>query len=64
MYNLIRNKLLNIETYKTAQFSDLIEGIWIAENKDKIIGETRTSGDGYYESVIEDIEGNWVEITK
>jgi lactoylglutathione lyase len=30
----------------------------------KIIGEPRTSGDGYYESVIEDIEGNWVEITE
>lgn len=29
----------------------------------KIVGETRTTGDGYYESVIEDCEGNWVEIT-
>ncbi|WP_312553733.1 VOC family protein [Empedobacter brevis] len=29
----------------------------------KIIGEPRTTGDGYYESVIEDDEGNWIEIT-
>lgn len=27
-----------------------------------IIGEPRTTGDGYYESVIEDPEGNWIEI--
>ncbi len=30
----------------------------------KIAGEPRTTGDGYYESVIEDCEGNWVEITE
>lgn len=30
----------------------------------KIVGEPRTTGDGYYESVIEDCEGNWVEITE
>lgn len=30
----------------------------------KIIGEPRTTGDGYYESVIEDLEGNWVELTE
>lgn len=29
----------------------------------KIIGEPRTTGDGYYESVIEDPEGNWIEVT-
>ncbi|SHL13525.1 VOC family protein [Chryseobacterium polytrichastri] len=29
-----------------------------------IIGEPRTTGDGYYESVIEDPEGNWVELTE
>ena len=28
----------------------------------KIVGEPRTTGDGYYESVIEDCEGSWVEI--
>jgi lactoylglutathione lyase len=28
-----------------------------------IVGEPRTTGDGYYESVVEDCEGNWVEIT-
>lgn len=27
-----------------------------------IVGEPRTTGDGYYESVVEDCEGNWVEI--
>ncbi|MFL2101482.1 VOC family protein [Desemzia sp. FAM 23991] len=26
-------------------------------------GQPRTTGDGYYESVIEDPEGNWIEIT-
>lgn len=30
----------------------------------KIVGEARTTGDGYYESVIEDCEGNCVEITE
>lgn len=30
----------------------------------KIVGEPRTTGDGYYESVIEDVDGNWVEITE
>lgn len=29
-----------------------------------IIGEPRTTGDGYYESVVEDPEGNWIEITE
>jgi len=28
-----------------------------------IQGEPRTTGDGYYESIILDPEGNWVEIT-
>ncbi len=28
-----------------------------------IIGDPRTTGDGYFESVIEDPEGNWIEIT-
>lgn len=30
----------------------------------EIVREPRTTGDGYYESVIEDCEGNWVEITE
>lgn len=30
----------------------------------EIVGESRTTEDGYYESVIEDCEGNWVEITE
>ena len=30
----------------------------------RIIGEPRTTGDGYYESVILDVEGNQVEITE
>jgi lactoylglutathione lyase len=29
-----------------------------------IVGEPRTTGDGFYESVITDGEGNWVEITE
>lgn len=28
-----------------------------------IVGDPRTTGDGYFESVIEDPEGNWIEIT-
>ena len=34
------------------------------ENGIVIIGEPRTTGDGYYESVIADPEGNLIEITK
>ena len=30
----------------------------------KVIGEPRTTGDGYYESVIADPEGNRIEITE
>ena len=30
----------------------------------KIVGEPRTTGDGYYESVVMDPEGNLVEITQ
>jgi len=29
----------------------------------EIVGEPRTTGDGYYESVIRDIEGNVIELT-
>ncbi|MCS5490679.1 VOC family protein [Algoriphagus limi] len=28
-----------------------------------IIGEPRRTGDGYYESIIADPEGNWIELT-
>lgn len=28
-----------------------------------IIGEPRKTGDGYYESIIADPEGNWIELT-
>lgn len=30
----------------------------------KIVGEPRTTGDGYYESVVLDCEGNHIEITE
>lgn len=30
----------------------------------RIVGEPRTTGDGYYESIVEDPEGNWIEITE
>ena len=40
---------------------DLTEQIRL--NGYRIIGEPRTTGDGYYESVVEDPEGNQVEIT-
>jgi lactoylglutathione lyase len=29
-----------------------------------VIGQPRTTGDGYYESIITDPDGNWVEITE
>ena len=29
----------------------------------KVVGQPRTTGDGYYESVIEDPEGNLIELT-
>lgn len=29
----------------------------------EVIGEPRTTGDGYFESVIQDPEGNWIELT-
>lgn len=35
----------------------------LREDGYKIVGEPRTTGDGYYESVVEDGEGNQVEIT-
>ncbi len=35
----------------------------LSENGHPIIGEPRTTGDGYYESVVADIEGNLIEIT-
>jgi lactoylglutathione lyase len=36
---------------------------FLREKGIQIIGEPRTTGDGYYESVIADPEGNLVEIT-
>ena len=35
----------------------------IAEEGHTIVGQPRWTGDGYYESVIADPEGNWIEIT-
>lgn len=35
----------------------------LKENGIKIIGMPRTTGDGYYEATIEDIEGNLIQIT-
>ena len=36
----------------------------VRKNGFNIIGEPRTTGDGYYESVISDPEGNLIEITE
>ena len=36
---------------------------WIRMDGFEIIGEPRTTGDGYFESVVSDPEGNHVEIT-
>ena len=36
---------------------------WIRESGFSVIGEPRTTGDGYYESVIADPEGNRIELT-
>lgn len=35
----------------------------IRKNRHTVIGEPRTTGDGYYESIIADPEGNLIEIT-
>jgi len=40
-----------------------IEHIAIRSAGFEVTGEPRTTGDGYYESVISDPEGNLVEIT-
>lgn len=36
----------------------------ISEEGFRIIGQPRTTGDGYYESIIEDPEGNLIELTE
>lgn len=36
----------------------------IRKDGHKVVGEPRTTGDGYYESVIADPEGNLIEITE
>ena len=36
----------------------------LRKNGVRIIGEPRTTGDGYYESVIADPEGNLIELTE
>ena len=36
----------------------------IRENGHKVVGESRVTGDGYYESVISDIQGNLIELTE
>jgi len=36
---------------------------WLRKDGFKVVGEARTTGDGYYESVVLDIEGNRLEIT-
>nr|WP_297336926.1 VOC family protein [Algoriphagus sp.] len=33
------------------------------QNGIAVLGQPRWTGDGYYESVIEDPEGNWIELT-
>jgi len=35
----------------------------IADEGHTIVGQPRWTGDGYYESVVADPEGNWIEIT-
>lgn len=35
----------------------------LAQDGFNVVGEPRTTGDGYYESVIQDIEGNLLELT-
>ncbi len=42
-----------------AQLTERLRG-----NGFTIVSEPRTTGDGYYESVVADPEGNWVEITE
>ncbi len=44
---------------------ELVDQITEKIRKDgyRIVSETRITGEGYYESVVEDNEGNWIEIT-
>ena len=42
---------------------DLLTEI-VRKNGFNVIGEPRTTGDGYYESVIADPEGNLIELTE
>jgi len=42
---------------------DLITEL-VRKNGFNILGEPRTTGDGYYESIISDPEGNLIEITE
>ena len=35
----------------------------ISDDGHTVIGQPRWTGDGYYESVVADPEGNWIEIT-
>ena len=46
---------------EAAQVRDLTERL--RQDGYAVLGEPRTTGDGYYESVVADPEGNRVEIT-
>ena len=37
---------------------------WLRSDGFEIVGEPRTTGDGFYESIISDPEGNHIEITE
>lgn len=37
---------------------------WLRSDGFEIVGEPRTTGDGFYESIISDSEGNHIEITE
>lgn len=51
-----------ISTGSKERVDELTESIRVGGFK--IVGEARTTGDGYYESVVADPEGNLVEITQ
>ena len=52
---------LSICVGERADVDALVERIRLDGHR--IVGETRVTGDGYYEAVVEDVEGNLVEIT-
>jgi lactoylglutathione lyase len=53
---------ISISVGSRAKVNELTE--MIRKDGYPVVGEPRTTGDGYFESVVQDPEGNYVEITE